>query len=517
MDLTLDSFIHSHKPKALLYWSVLHDGPEARLLLDFAHIALRMTVVRALATDTYHITDVAVHDTNAAVRRRDLDPIRQDVRAILCAWPAAGRRATDTSVAILQAVERVAEFETDAAHREKGERRRARGWDAAEIDTWDEVLENPFGLDVSTIKDTAHHLLGQTPEQLVAGISDEFRIVHMESVVRPDLLKRFLRYQKTLSEKLHDDAGRNLHRCMPPGRDDRTSRPLRREDVVSEMVRPRVTFHGTPLKSVRSIIRHGFLKPGRLLPSGAAVASPRSGIAFDRGIYSSPSPGYALSYAVGHGEQQRVATPLGMLPSLRLFVCATVMGRTYARTNTASYWDTAEPSVHGPLVDGFDAHFDGGYEYIIHEEAAMLPCYVIHLDLGSEAARRAVALAQTNPAAYQQQVHAARERRLHPKLTAAAEDAAPGDRKRAMEARKAAAMKWFPYGYGTAQGTKFVVEEVGAVSDDEEEYGEWQADKHAYINVDDEGHWLEDEKPLHAIFGGEEEGMFMDGYQTARL
>ncbi|KAJ6782098.1 hypothetical protein PWT90_09733 [Aphanocladium album] len=534
MSLSLDSVIESHKPKTLQSWAKHDDDVDTQLHFDFAHIALTLNISHILANDTYRISAIAVRDINAAVRRRDLDPIRHDVRSILttASTTTSSNRPMQTYTAILQALERVAEFEAAAAAREKEERRHGRGWDAAAIDTWDEVLANPFGLDVSTIRDTAHHLLGQTPEQLVAGISDEFRVVHMESVVRPDLLQRFLHYQRALGETLDaGGTGQNLRKCVPPGvgrRDERGGgggrRPVRREDVIADMVRPRVTFHGTPLKSVRSIIRHGFAKPGRIV-QGKVVASPRSGVAFaNRGIYSSPSPGYALSYAVGHGrEQQRMATPLGMLPSLRLFVCATIMGRTYAYDQNHCSYDEPllqQPDVHGPLVDGYDAHFDGGYEYITHHEAAILPCYVIHLDLGSEAARRAISLAQTDPRAYQQQVHAARERRLHPKLADVA--LAPGDRKRASEARKAAAMKWFPYGYGSAQETRFVVEEVGEVSDDEEEYGEWQADKQAYLTVDKEGHWLEDENAdTYVIFGAEEgeegkKGLFMDGYQTAR-
>ncbi|KAJ4163672.1 hypothetical protein LMH87_005383 [Akanthomyces muscarius] len=526
MASTLDSFIESHKPPSLQSWSGDGDGHDTHCKFDFAHIHLGLTLSHLIANDTYHITSMTVQDANGAVRRRDLDPIRQDTRATLCARAPA--RATETYLAIMQALERIAEFEDPApaaaAVTPKKDTTTSRGWDAARIDSWDEVIANPYGLDVSTIKDTAHELLGRTPEQLVAGISDEFRIVHMESVVRPDLLQRFLRYQSSLQETLlssSSDSRQNLHKRMPPGSDRRAAR---REDLVAEMIRPRVTFHGTPVTSVASIIRHGFVKPGRVV-DGRVVASPRSGIAFDRGVYSSPSPGYALSYASpGHGlGPQSTATPLGRLPSLRLVVCATVMGRTY--TPGEPWWrqDRARPGpdVHGPLAEGFDAHFDGGYEYIAHHEAAMLPCYVIHLDLGSEAARRAVGLAQTDPAAYQRQVRAARERRLHPRLVADAAALAPGEKKRAAEARKAAATKWFPYGYGTARGTQFVVEEVGEVSDDEEDYGEWQEDKHAYLSEDKEGSWLEEQGPeTYAIFAedGEtgEKRLFLDGYQKER-
>ncbi|KAJ4147050.1 hypothetical protein LMH87_001603 [Akanthomyces muscarius] len=522
MGSTLDSFLESLKPPSLESWSGQYDdneGHDTHWEFDFAHIRLSLTLSHLIASDTYLITDVTVRDTNAAVRRRDLDPIRQDVRAIFCSPHAAAPvRPMETYITILQALERIAAHEApgravDSDEEASGGHTATRGWDAGCIDTWDEVLANPYGVDVSTIKDTAHHLLGRTPEQLVAGISDEFRIVHMESVVRPDLLQRFMHYQRSLQEQLQQSAEQhNLHKWMPPGR-DRVRGASRRDDIVKAMIRPCVTFHGTSIHSVPSIIRHGFVKPGRLV-GDKVVASPRSGIAFnDRGIYSSPSVGYALSYASpGHGlEQQCVATPLGSLPSLRLFVCATILGRTYTPSEQQHQWwysrNKPLPDVHGPLAEGFDAHFDGGYEYIVHHEAAMLPCYVIHLDLGSDAARRAVELAQTDPAVYQAQVYAARVRRLHPKLVAAREAAmAPGDRRRAKEARKAAALKWFSCGYGPASGTRFKVEEIGEASDDEEEYGEWQKDKHAYLATDKEGIWLEAQgSETHAVFGEDDE------------
>ncbi|TQV96953.1 hypothetical protein IF1G_04193 [Cordyceps javanica] len=504
MGSTLHSFLESYRPPSLQSWSCENEDLDSHWRFEFAHIRVSLTLSHRLSNNTYHVANLDVRDIHGPVRRRDLDPIRRDVRALFnspsAPVPSSSShhlRTTDMSVAVLQGLERVAAFESRVAAEEEDARRRAHGWDATQISSWDEVLANPRGLDASTVADTAHDLLGQTPAELVAGISDEFRVVHVESVVRGDLLARFLHYQRALGETLQraGSAGQNLRRCMPPGGGGGCDRrlPSRLEDVVADMIRPRVTFHGTPLRSVRSIVRHGFVKPGRVV-DGRVVASPRTGIAYDRGIYSSPCPGYALSYAVGGGSNnQRVATPLGMLPSLRLVVCATVMGRTLGPRQQRDgdgdddYDRAPDARVHGPLADGFDAHWDGGLEYITHHEAAMLPCYVIHLDLGSAAARAA---------------------------------------KRAAEARKAAAMKWFPYGYGTARGTRFVVEEVGEVSDDEEDYGEWQEDRHAYLSMEKEGHWLDSDEHAHtgALFaevddddaGGKKGPLFLDGYQTAR-
>jgi len=73
------------------------------------------------------------------------------------------------------------------------------------------------------------------------------------------------------------------------------------------------------------------------------------------------------------------------------------------------------------------------------------------------------------------------------------------------EARKAAALKWFPYGYGPATGTSFVIEEIGEVSDDEEDYGDYQKQRQ---EVNDEfRNWWE---------SSTEGGSWFDEYQKSR-
>ena len=67
----------------------------------------------------------------------------------------------------------------------------------------------------------------------------------------------------------------------------------------------------------------------------------------------------------------------------------------------------------------------------------------------------------------------ARKQKTHPKLLPN-RTVYTGDVERDKAAKQAAAAKWFPYGYGPAQGARFVVEEIGETSDDEENYGEYQ-------------------------------------------
>lgn len=118
-------------------------------------------------------------------------------------------------------------------------------------------------------------------------------------------------------------------------------------------------------------------------------------------------------------------------------------------------------------IEGADSHVGNNQmEYIVFDNAQILPCYVIHLDWGAENAR------------FFQDIDADRRNfvadtpKVHPKLLVAV--IAPGDKQREKEALIAKASKYFPYGYGPASGTSFVIEDVGEVDEDEEEYGDYQ-------------------------------------------
>ncbi|KAM0349657.1 hypothetical protein ACHAPU_003486 [Fusarium lateritium] len=470
------SIIERHSPSSLIEWSCSQDQDSSYEVFNFNFTKILFHL--ELSGNHQSMISCTLVDKCGSFPRKILDPVRGQVRCIITS--ALGDKSSqvkrsDFEITVLQALEVIHELELVFEAKEKQETASLlqKGWAANELRNWDEVINNPYGLDVSTIQDTAYSILGKTPEELVAEIPKEWRVIHVESVLRPDFVKRFCSYQQMLRSKLEQPGERLVDRLSPHSKlDGRVRSTLSSGAIIDDMLTPRVTYHGTELKSVASIVRHGFKMPGNLV-DGKIITSPRSGIAFDRGIYSSQAPFYALSFARG-----RQMTPLGMLDSLRLFVCATVMGRTLSKG----------PEVHGPLVQGYDAHFDGRFEYIVHDERAMLPCYVIHLDLGSGAAKEALKHLQSSPEDFYRMSKI--EKRPEAKSTA------PGDVQREKEARKAAAMKWFPYGFGPSTGTRFVIEEVGETSDDEEEYGEWQADKHGFSNsyMSEAGVWDEEEE-----------------------
>lgn len=459
-DNHLIQLIDKHIPRNVVNWH----AKDATWSFFFPRVELRLTFVHGSG----HLQS-EVLDTYLGINRTGIDPVRREVRDILSSISLHSlftrHRTFELVVVILQALENVSEFElahTVSATQQQG---LSGKWSLQEGLDWETVLNNPYGLDLSTVDDTASKILEMTPEQICKDIPSEWRIIHIESVMRFDLLGRWYSYQRLLESNAKSESTHFLRHKLPPhsGLQGRVRATITRQEILDDMIRPRLTFHGTRLDNVRSIVRHGFKMPGRL-PDSKVVASPRSGIVFDRGIYSSQASFFALSFSWGQARK----TPIGDMPSMRLLVCATLMGRTF----TASGRDSG---AHGPLLRGYDAHFDNTFEYVVHDDRAMLPCYVIHLELGAAEAQKSIKAAQANPIAF---LARQEDIKSHPKLSR--QSLAPGDRQREKDAKKAAAMKWFPYGFGSATGTNFVIEEIGQVSDDEEEYGDWQADKHAF-------------------------------------
>ena len=148
---------------------------------------------------------------------------------------------------------------------------------------------------------------------------------------------------------------------------------------------------------------------------------------------------------------------------MRIVVCATLMGRPLQVTldNTRR--------TEGLFDKDADSHVSpNGLEYIVFEEAQIIPCYVLHLDYGSEEAKK-------HFDAYEKQPRKAIKLQSRVSCTTHLEsDDSPAARQSRKETLKAAASKYFPYGYGPATGTNFVIEEIGDVSDDEEDFGEFQ-------------------------------------------
>ena len=190
------------------------------------------------------------------------------------------------------------------------------------------------------------------------------------------------------------------------------------------------------------------------------------------GIYSSPDPYFSLMYTHFRGAQ----TTASAFAGLKMIACATIMGACRYVTRDDEWYHQNDP------MPGATCHVANDCkEYIVFNSAQIIPLYVVHIDLGRDIAH--FLAKQTDDAYTYIEKERAQSRTSWANSTSKIDDGlAPGDRQRAKQALVAKAKKYFPYGYGAAQGTNFQVLEVGEVSDDEEEYGEYQRDRKDTLN-----------------------------------
>ncbi|KAI1379283.1 ADP-ribosylation [Hypoxylon crocopeplum] len=305
-----------------------------------------------------------------------------------------------------------------------------------------------------TSSEVAFQYLQQTPQQICSHIPDRYRVLHVEEILRTNIARKFHERREKMRKELLKQSYAALRKCVPP--DLQHSR--RKELLVEYLVKPRVTFHGTSRQYVPSIVRHGFLKPGKRNPSTGERHMIRCGATYGQGIYSSPNPDFSLSYT----DWTCHATKPNEFFGIKLLVCATLMGRS-AHVSREDNWRYQTKPY--PEADSHVANRE--LEYIVFDTAQILPVYVIHIDWGQHNALHFVDL-PSDPRNFVP----ARKRR-HPKLL---EDVRwPAEIQRQKAASLARASKYFPYGYGPATGGKFVVEEIGEVDEDDEEYGDYQA------------------------------------------
>ncbi|OTB08082.1 hypothetical protein M426DRAFT_19233 [Hypoxylon sp. CI-4A] len=309
-------------------------------------------------------------------------------------------------------------------------------------------LDNP----IESISDVASHYLQETPQEICSRIPSCYRILHVEEIIRVDLARKFYEKQAEMRKDLLKLRYDTLRPHVPP----HLHHIRRKEVLVEELLRPRTTFHGTSRQFVPSIVRYGFLQPGKKNPGTNDVHEVRCGSTYGLGIYSSPNPDFSLSYT---GDTCHATQP-NELFGIKLIVCATLMGRTANIYREDNWRDQTKP------YPGADSHVGNrDLEYIVFDTAQILPVYVIHIDWGQDNAQHFQDLPR-DPSNF------IPTQRTHTKLSNNIRW--PGDVQRERASAFARAAKWFPYGYGPSTGARFVVEEIGDVDEDEEEYGDYQ-------------------------------------------
>jgi hypothetical protein len=339
------------------------------------------------------------------------------------------------------------------------------GWDVTSSD-WKSILSNLFGVSLLTVRDTAKFLLGKNITQILADLPSALRVVHFEPVFRTDLVAKFTRRRQEMRQHFETMSHDSLRRCI-------SSTQMRRgggdsgKAMAEIRSTPKVTFHGAPRRVMQSIVRYGFVVPGQEVGDTGRANRIAGGASFGIGIHSSPSIAFASSYAYDDAHIREWRNPADV-PGLRMVVCATLMGRPVEVSRDAAR--RMEVLCH----EQSDSHVSpSALKYIVFSSAQIIPCYVLHLDYGSEAAKKHMKMY----ASQKPQKPTWKELKLQSRVDRGTQDKieeTPAVKQAKKEALKAAASKWFPYGYGPATGTNFVIEEIGDVSDDEEEYGECQ-------------------------------------------
>lgn len=149
--------------------------------------------------------------------------------------------------------------------------------------------------------------------------------------------------------------------------------------LAEELSTPRVTFHGSSRSNIASIVRYGFVVPGDEIGNTGKTLSFFAGATYGVGIYSSPDPLFASGYSGGLGVQRRAIKRPSDLPGQRLFVCATLMGRPLEVTRAATRRTTeiADKNANSHVSPD-------GLQYIVFDEAQILPCYVCTYKIHSE-------------------------------------------------------------------------------------------------------------------------------------
>ena len=200
--------IEEHRPPELRHWRRGADSGQASeaWVFEFDSMDLHLDVRCCPSARGFTIQTGRLLQKGPIFPRKKFKLLEAELR--LSFMEASRQRPLESAVLVLQALESVAGLEHESARRQgrtvetRAAPPEARAWDAREISSFRTILENPRGLDSATIADTASEMLGVGPREIHAAIPPQWRVVHIESVLRPDLAARFGRYQQWLRQDL---------------------------------------------------------------------------------------------------------------------------------------------------------------------------------------------------------------------------------------------------------------------------------------------------------------------------
>lgn len=305
--------------------------------------------------------------TNSTLPREVIGGLREELRqivlddrksSILYEW---NHRAESDSLEPVAFPFTALRLVTATISRLQGFRAEAKYWRNSDgLPSYAKSLTNDAG-----DQDSIFELLGKTPEHICALVPSEFKVLHIEKVVRGDLTKDFQSQTLRIRHQLNNFSNSHLRKTILFK--DR-SHLKSREAMIEHLLQPHLTFHGTQRYVIPSIVRNGFLLPGDLNPLSNNEHGIRCGNTYGRGIYSSPSAHFALSYS----SNDATATDISKYDGLKLIVCATTMGVAANVSRADNFRGRDHP------IEGATSHV--GYsnmEYIVFNRAQILPCMYI--------------------------------------------------------------------------------------------------------------------------------------------
>jgi len=300
-----------------------------------------------------------------------------------------------------------------------------------------------------TNADAIKYMSGITMKMIATRLAqDDVSITHAELVLNPSLVEKFDSMHLHLKKKYAHN-----HRYE--------------QYVSTELV-----FHGTRRQYIANIIARGFVRPGDVMNHKGDTLEVRCGSSFGRGTYTSPEPRYAMHYSDYTAPESRDDC---RIPGQKLIVCAALMGRRYMCRH-------GEKRGVDKVESGYDSHVsETGFEYIVFNAAQLLPLYVLHLTDGRENLSTfwAQRVLKGPPLRLNGEYDALAERKRTniEEIENSATELSLAMKRKVMTKL---ARKHFPFGYGPAHDAKFVVEEIGEVDEDDEEWGDYQIDRNQY-------------------------------------
>ena len=369
---------------------------------------LTNTIVTVMNDDANPLQVTATSDT---ISRRFLDGMRQELRTIIQKPQDSEWKSTLFAVTLLQLVEEAVSWQLMWQRRfdpevEAGERCGSLLGEALHLQRqgdpsacrWESILGT-----LHAVRNAAHYVLRRSIDEICSGVSADYRILHVEPILRGDLAARFLARKAKIQRDLLLYDKKTLLQCASKLKMNHGTLEKTYAGLVQALAQPSLTFHGAPRRFIESVVRHGFVVPGKEIGDTRERLQVRCGSTFGRGIYSSPDPMYASSYmdyVLGDPSLTRPSDVAGM----RLVVCATLIGCSLvvSRGSARGVSGALNPSVHSHISPN-------GSEYIVFNSAQMVPCYALHLDYGAEEAQKQFDKMAADPAAFST---AAKQQRL---------------------------------------------------------------------------------------------------------